>query len=105
MKGKGLRHFGEKLRRLRDEHDLSMYQMHIITGFARSTIWKWEQSKAFPSLYNLVQLAALFHVDVTYFQDETAELVLKEEMLREIQEMQTRIQRLENILKQTGSIE
>lgn len=49
MKGKGLRHFGEKLRRLRDEHDLSMYQMHIITEFARSTIWKWEQNNVYPS--------------------------------------------------------
>lgn len=96
MTGKKSRNFGEKLRALREEFDVSIQQMHIGTGFARSTIHKWEQNKCFPSLYNMIQVANFFKVDLSYFEDETADPYKR--ITQELQDMSTRIQRLEKII-------
>gem|GEM_PF-6085832 len=67
---KAVKRFGDKLRALRLERDITIQYMHIVTGFARSTIRRWEQNKSYPSSYQVILIIAeFFQVSPEYFCD------------------------------------
>ena len=89
--------FGDKLRELRENKNITIQQMHIITGFARSTIYNWEQNKYYPSSYNISILAKFFKVPRTYFdykKDDLSENDLLN-ILKRLKMSETRIDNLE----------
>lgn len=58
--------FGQKVRYLRCEKELSQIQLAIELGVGKSVISLWELDKVDPTLSNLVKIAKYFGVSVDY---------------------------------------
>lgn len=58
--------FGERLKELRAEKQLSQMALAKATGLSQSAIAKWELNKTEPTSSALVTLAAFFNESVDY---------------------------------------
>lgn len=67
---------GEKLAKLRREHNYTQEQLSEIIGVSRQSISKWESDGAFPETEKLIQLSRLYKCSIDYLLKE--EIVEKE---------------------------
>lgn len=70
--------FGERLRRLRKNKDLSQEDVAITLGYSRVQVSNWEIERSEPDLETLNKLARFFGVTIDYLTcraDNTEELV------------------------------
>ena len=58
--------FGERLKFLREEKELTQKQLWEATGVAQSAIAFWENGKRLPTLPSLIVLADFFDVSIDY---------------------------------------
>lgn len=58
--------FGERLKELREEHDVSQMELSKATGLSQSAIARWELSKSEPTVSALIILAKYFDESVDY---------------------------------------
>lgn len=66
--------FGERLRRLRRERNLTQQDVAEIVGVVPSAVGKYERvANSYPSIDVLLQLADYFHVSLDYLLRGTAE--------------------------------
>ena len=56
--------FGEKLKKLRCDNDLTQEQLADKIYVTRTAISKWETDKGYPSIDSLKQLSNLFHITI-----------------------------------------
>jgi len=84
---------GEKLQKLRREHNYTQEQLAELLGVSRQAVGKWEADAAFPETEKLLRLAKLYGCSLDYLlldreekKDETSEKVPERRMwnLREI---------------------
>lgn len=59
------------LKTLREEKELTQYQLADILGKSQSTIGMWESGKSYPDYLTLIELAKFFNVSVAYLTGET----------------------------------
>ena len=57
----------DKIRRLREGHEMSQHDLAQLCGVATPTVSKWERGITVPRLSMLHKLADIFRVDVSYF--------------------------------------
>ena len=57
---------GDRLRTIRDAHDLTQEGLAEVLGVQRETIGQWERGVTLPSASSLLTLSELYHVDVDY---------------------------------------
>lgn len=62
--------FGEKLSRLRKEHNYTQEQLADIFGVSRQSISKWESDIAYPETDKLIKMGKLFECSVDYLLNE-----------------------------------
>lgn len=68
--------FGEKLAKLRKEHNYTQEQLADKLDVSRQSVSKWESDVAYPETDKLVKLSKLFHCSIDYLLDnQTAEQV------------------------------
>lgn len=58
--------FGERLKELRQQHNLSQMDLSRATGLSQSAIAKWELQKTEPTASALILLAHFFEESVDY---------------------------------------
>ncbi len=58
--------FGERLRDLRIENDLTQEELSKKIGISEVTIYYWETGKRIPTLDNAVIIAKFFKVSIDY---------------------------------------
>ena len=58
--------FGEKVKKLRHEKDLTQQQLAELLGVAVSAISSYESGNRYPSYEVLISLARIFHVTTDY---------------------------------------
>lgn len=58
--------FGEKVKKLRHEKDLTQQQLAKLLGVAVSAISSYESGNRYPSYEVLISLARIFHVSTDY---------------------------------------
>lgn len=58
--------FGQKLKELRNEKQLTQAQIAVIFKVSKTTICQWETSKQEPSLEDIVEIAKYFKVTADY---------------------------------------
>jgi transcriptional regulator with XRE-family HTH domain len=58
--------FAERLKKLRNDKELSQAKLANILGIAQQTIDRWEQTKTEPDMETIVRLATLFDVTADY---------------------------------------
>ena len=58
--------FGEKVKKLRHEKDLTQQQLAELLGVAVSVISSYESGSRYPSYEVLISLARIFHVSTDY---------------------------------------
>lgn len=58
--------FGEKVKKLRHEKDLTQQQLAELLGVAVSAISSYESGNRYPSYEVLISLARIFHVSTDY---------------------------------------
>lgn len=56
--------FGEKLKKLRNDNQLTQDELAEKIFVTRTAISKWETNKGYPSIDNLKQLSELFHISI-----------------------------------------
>ena len=56
--------FGEKLKKLRTDNQLTQDELAEQIFVTRTAISKWETDKGYPSIESLKQLSALFHISI-----------------------------------------
>lgn len=62
--------FGEKLRALREERGYTRTDLAAATGFARRSIYNWEQDRNLPkSIATHKVLSRVLRVDLSYWWD------------------------------------
>ncbi len=61
---------GDKLSRLRKQHNYTQEQLADIVGVSRQSISKWESDAAYPETDKLIVLSKLFHCTVDYLLNE-----------------------------------
>lgn len=54
--------FGENLKRLRKERNLSQEQLSEMLNVSRQAISKWESNKTYPDIENLMLLRNIFNI-------------------------------------------
>lgn len=57
----------EKLKQLRDQYNISFYQLSKETGISSSIITNWKKGISFPKYDKVVKIAEYFGVTVDYF--------------------------------------
>lgn len=62
--------FGEKLSRLRREHNYTQEQLADILGVTRQSVSKWESDMVYPETEKLVRLSKLFGCSMDYLVNE-----------------------------------
>ncbi|MDD7593235.1 MAG: helix-turn-helix transcriptional regulator [Peptoniphilaceae bacterium] len=60
----------EKLKRRRRELNLSQEYVAEQLGISRQAVSKWEAGQSTPSMRNLIELAELYRVDISYFTSD-----------------------------------
>ena len=63
--------FGEKLSKLRKEHNYTQEQLGEILGVSRQSISKWESDAAYPETDKLIRMGTLFDCSMDYLLKET----------------------------------
>lgn len=58
--------FGEKLAKLRKEHNYTQEQLADLLGVSRQSISKWESDIAYPETDKLIELGKLFDCSMDY---------------------------------------
>lgn len=58
--------FGEKVKRLRHERNLTQQQLAVLLGVAVSAVSSYESGSRYPSYEVLISLANIFHVSTDY---------------------------------------
>lgn len=61
--------FGEKVKRLRDAHNLTQEQLADLVGVHANTISSWENG-TIPNMARVIKLANALHTTTTYLLDE-----------------------------------
>lgn len=61
---------GDKLSRLRKQHNYTQEQLADIVGVSRQSISKWESDAAYPETDKLIVLSKLFHCTVDYLLND-----------------------------------
>lgn len=81
-----VRRFGEILRQLRKEHDMTQEQLGILFNAKKSTVSGWESSARFPSQDILIRLSQYFGVPTDYLlgllDAKNIRLITKSELLK-----------------------
>lgn len=75
--------FGEKLRELRKNKNLSQEQLAEKLYVSRQAITKWENGTGLPDIENIVAIGALFNVSLDELLSEEKSLLTKHEFLYE----------------------
>ena len=66
--------FGEKLSKLRKEHNFTQEQLADVLGVTRQSISKWESNLSYPETEKLIKMGKLFQCTMDYLlNDEVAE--------------------------------
>jgi transcriptional regulator with XRE-family HTH domain len=58
--------FGEKVRKLRLEKDVSLQDIYVTTGISKGTMSRYETGQRNPTLDTLLRLSKYFHVSIDY---------------------------------------
>lgn len=58
------------LKAARVNADLTQSQVEAATGFARSTLTRWENGKGFPRIDDLTTLCELYEIPVEFIKDD-----------------------------------
>lgn len=58
--------FGIKLKRLRDEKELTQKELGELLGFTRATISSYERCALYPSIEALIKICQFFNVSADY---------------------------------------
>ena len=61
--------FGEKLKELRKEYNITQKQLAELLGQAQSTIVYWEKDKQEPSISSLKKICKAFSISADYLLD------------------------------------
>ena len=61
---------GEKLSRLRKEHNYTQEQLAEVLGVTRQSISKWESDIAYPETDKLIKIGQIFHCSMDYLLNE-----------------------------------
>ena len=64
--------FGEKLTKLRKEHNYTQEQLAEILGVSRQSISKWESNLAYPETEKLIRIGELFECSMDYLLKDNA---------------------------------
>lgn len=56
--------FGSKLKKLREEHNLSQEELAQQLNVSRQAVYKWEAHKGYPDIHNLIRLSDMFDVTI-----------------------------------------
>ncbi|MBQ9745801.1 MAG: helix-turn-helix transcriptional regulator, partial [Clostridia bacterium] len=64
--------FGEKLSKLRKEHNYTQEQLADILGVTRQSISKWESDIAYPETEKLIKMGKLFECSMDYLLNDDA---------------------------------
>lgn len=72
--------FGEKVKKARNEHNLSQVELAEKVGKSRRTVIDWENDKALPRTRNVYEdLAQVLEVPVSYLLTDDAEFIVSAE--------------------------
>ena len=63
--------FGEKLKKLRNDNQLTQDELAEKIFVTRTAISKWETDKGYPSIDSLKQLSNLFHISIDELISDT----------------------------------
>ena len=63
--------FGEKLKKLRTDNELTQDELAEKIFVTRTAISKWETDKGYPSIESLKQLSSLFHIGIDELISDT----------------------------------
>lgn len=58
--------FGERLKKVRKEHELSQEELANKLNVTRQAVYKWETNKSFPDVATLTHLSELLDVSLDY---------------------------------------
>ena len=84
--------FGERLRRLRKEHDITQGQLAEVIGVVPSAVGKYERiPQSYPSVEALIKIADYFNVSTDYLLmgSEPSKEEVKNDLLSIISELST----------------
>jgi len=74
--------FGEKLTKLRKEHNYTQEQLAEILGVSRQSISKWESDLAYPETEKLIRIGELFDCSMDYLLKDGQETTTVEKTIR-----------------------
>ena len=60
---------GEKIKKLREEKNISQQELAEKTGIAQTTISKYEKNISSPDFKKMIKIADYFRVSLDYFAD------------------------------------
>ena len=61
----------QKYCKLRDEKEITDYQVSVETGITKSTFTDWKTGRSKPGIEKLYKIAQFFGVPLEYFLEET----------------------------------
>lgn len=64
--------FAERLKLLRNEHDMSQQKLADLLGLRQSTVAMWEKGKNSPAYETLINIANIFNVSIDYLTGQKA---------------------------------
>lgn len=64
---------GEKLSRLRKEHNYTQEQLAELLGVSRQSISKWESNIAYPETEKIIRLSQMYHCSTDYLLNDALE--------------------------------
>ena len=64
---------GEKIKNLREQHDLYQEDLAKRIGVSRQAVSAWELDRTIPTIGNAIAMSKVFHVDLNFFSDSVKE--------------------------------
>lgn len=97
--------FGKRLKKLRDDKNLSQSELGKLTGLHYTQIGRYEKNKSMPSSDILIKLAEIFSVSIDYLVEGPVEETAKEHIHdRELLKQFEQIEALEDKEKEVVKI-
>ena len=98
-----MQYFGERLKRLRIEHNLTQEQLAQRVGVLKASISSYELGKQYPTINTLIKLCNLFDVSADYLigRSDSMQLMqrdLTDEQIATIQQIISEYEKLNKLL-------
>jgi transcriptional regulator with XRE-family HTH domain len=83
---------GLKLKKLRDDRNLTIREVSRLTGLGTNTISRWENDKVSPKIQHLKAITEFYGVGVSYFSETENSL---EQLNRRVGALEARVEKIE----------